>query len=227
MKIADTILISDIHLGNKMSLVGLLRHVLKTWQFNRLIILGDLLCDTNLKRLSKDEWKFLGYLRKLSEQGISVIWVEGNHDIGISDSISHVLGIEVVQKFEWEWNNNICVAIHGHQFDKLIGGWFSDLVSWTYLKILEIGWAKKYFGIKISEWSREWQRITPIVTQRAFEFAEKLSAQYVFCGHTHEYIEATQKNIKYYNTGCWVEREGTLIVLSDNEISVYHYTDEN
>jgi UDP-2,3-diacylglucosamine pyrophosphatase LpxH len=224
MKMANTILVSDIHLGNKINLVKLLRHTLRTWKFKRLIILGDLLCDSNLKRLSNDEWKFLGDLRELSEQGISVIWIEGNHDVGASDNISSVLGIEVVQKFEWQWNNIKCLAIHGHQFDKLIGGWFSDFISWIYLKILEHHWSTKYFAIRMLEWSRAWQRITAIVADKAIDMAQKQNAHYVFCGHTHEFHHKEYKNVEYYNTGSWSEHKGTLIALLDSgQVDVSHY----
>ncbi len=51
MPIADTIIVSDIHLGSDMSRAGELIDVLNTWTFERLILLVDIFDDLNFKRL--------------------------------------------------------------------------------------------------------------------------------------------------------------------------------
>jgi len=64
-------------------------------RFHRLILLGDIFADLNFARLTKDHWKFLGYIRKLSnpKRNVEVVWVEGNHDHGLANIMSHLVGV--------------------------------------------------------------------------------------------------------------------------------------
>ena len=82
--IADTILVSDLHLGSETSRAREATLFLRAAMFNRLILLGDIFCDLNFRRLKKEHWQFLSLIRKLSnpKRGIEVVWVEGNHDRG-------------------------------------------------------------------------------------------------------------------------------------------------
>src|ERR1700721_77548 len=58
--------------------------VLKDNRFRRLILLGDIFADLNFGRLTKEHWKFLGYIRKLSnpKRNVEVTWVEANNPQG-------------------------------------------------------------------------------------------------------------------------------------------------
>ena len=78
----NTLILSDLHLGAETSHAREATDLLKKSRFHRLILLGDIFADLNFARLNKDHWKFLGYIRKLSnpKRGIEVVWVEGNHD---------------------------------------------------------------------------------------------------------------------------------------------------
>src|SRR5438874_13071831 len=102
----DTVILSDLHLGSEVSRAKAALDMLKSISFGRLILLGDIFCDLNFRRLKKEHWQFLGYIRKLSnpKRGVEVIWVEGNHDQGLTDVMSHLVGIEVYQEYSWEYN---------------------------------------------------------------------------------------------------------------------------
>src|SRR5271166_83301 len=101
----DSVIISDVHLGTEVSHVDLLLdelHKLLDIGFNRLILNGDIFEDLNFIRLKKPEWKFLSILRKLTEnEKLEIIFIEGNHDILISNIISHLIGVKVVKEYEW------------------------------------------------------------------------------------------------------------------------------
>ena len=83
----DTVIISDLHLGSEVSRASDALELLQSVQFSRLILLGDIFADLNFNRLTKEHWKFLGYIRKLSnpKNDIEVAWVEGNHDHGLTE----------------------------------------------------------------------------------------------------------------------------------------------
>ena len=116
----DTLILSDLHLGSEISRAEQATRMLRENRFRRLILLGDIFSDLNFGRLTKPHWKFLSYIRKLSnpKRGIEVVWVEGNHDRGLSDIMSHLVGVKVYQEYEWEFGGHRHLAIHGHQFDR-------------------------------------------------------------------------------------------------------------
>jgi UDP-2,3-diacylglucosamine pyrophosphatase LpxH len=58
--------LSDLHLGSHISRAQEAMRMLKETSFRRLVLLGDIFSDLNFGRLTKDHWKFLGYIRKLS-----------------------------------------------------------------------------------------------------------------------------------------------------------------
>ena len=116
----DTLILSDLHLGSEISRAEQATRMLRENRFRRLILLGDIFSDLNFGRLTKPHWKFLGYIRKLSnpKRGIEVVWVEGNHDRGLSDVMSHLVGVKVYEEYEWEFEGRRHLAVHGHQFDR-------------------------------------------------------------------------------------------------------------
>src|SRR5882757_8226410 len=115
----DTLILSDLHLGSHISRAQAAMRMLKETSFRRLVLLGDIFSDLNFGRLTKDHWKFLGYIRKLSnpKRNIEVVWVEGNHDQGLTNIMSHLVGVRVYQEYTWQYNGLRHIAIHGHQFD--------------------------------------------------------------------------------------------------------------
>src|ERR1700757_91163 len=120
MIFADTIILSDLHLGSEVSRAKSALRLLKSASFNRLILLGDIFSDLNFGRLKKEHWQFLSYIRKLSnpKRNVEVVWVEGNHDHGLARVMSHLVGIRVYQQYQWEFAGKRHLAIHGHQFDR-------------------------------------------------------------------------------------------------------------
>ena len=86
--LVNTIVISDIHLGSEVARPQAVRDMLNIYDFNRLILLGDIFDDLNFTRLKKEHWGLLSDIRKLSnpKHMIEVIWVEGNHDEGLIET---------------------------------------------------------------------------------------------------------------------------------------------
>ncbi len=119
LHVYNTLILSDLHLGAETSHAREATRVLKQNRFQRLILLGDIFADLNFARLTKDHWKFLGYIRKLSnpKRNVEVVWVEGNHDHGLTNIMSHLVGVRVFQQYKWEYGGLRHIAIHGHQFD--------------------------------------------------------------------------------------------------------------
>ena len=73
-KYFDTVIISDLHLGSEVSRAAEALGFLQGIHFRRLILLGDIFADLNFRRLTKEHWKFLGYIRKLLIAGTTLKW---------------------------------------------------------------------------------------------------------------------------------------------------------
>src|SRR6185437_7014295 len=116
----NTLILSDVHLGSEMSRAQDALAVLQSNSFRRLVLLGDIFSDLNFRRLTSEHWKFLTYIRKLSnpKRKVEVVWVEGNHDHGLANLMSHLVGVRVYESYKWDYCGRRHIAIHGHQFDR-------------------------------------------------------------------------------------------------------------
>mgnify|MGYP001210836114 CR=1 FL=1 len=227
MIFADTIVLSDLHLGSEVSRASDALRMLKSAYFNRLILLGDIFSDLNFRRLKKEHWQFLGYIRKLSnpKREIEVVWVEGNHDHGLSDVMSHLVGIRVYQEYSWEYGGLKHLAIHGHQFDRFVT---RNRVLSTFLSSIHLGLQKFAFGKKrmigfLERFDTAWLRLSPKVAGGALAHARSKNSNRVFCGHTHEALSLVRDGVEYYNTGSWTQDSATYIAIDHQGVRICEY----
>ena len=220
-------IVSDVHLGAEFSRAKDLLTMLQSHAFERLILLGDIFADLNFKRLKKDHWELLSYIRKLAnpKRNVEIVWVEGNHDKGLSDVMSHLVGIRVYQEYVWTSGGRKFLAIHGHQFDRFIvdNGPLSDFASSVFMFLQKFDVGQQRFSRCLDNWSTFWLRMTPRVAAGAIAYAGMKSADYVFCGHTHEALHRQANGINYYNTGCWTQSPATYITVGPNGIEINKY----
>lgn len=219
----STIIISDIHLGSAVARPKKVRETLEKYKFERLILLGDIFDDLNFTRLKKEHWNLLSYIRKLSnpERNIEVIWVEGNHDEGLSEIMSHLIGIEVHTEYLWYENNKSYLAIHGHQFDRFLNEnvIISNLASFVYDRMQRMSSEKQKLPRFVKRMSKGWLRLSNKVADGAMEYGRNKQANIVFCGHTHQILTKENNGVTYYNSGCWTDVPSSFICITkDGEI---------
>src|SRR5215467_6744966 len=150
LPVYNTLILSDLHLGAETSHAREAMLVLKQSRFQRLILLGDIFSDLNFGRLTKEHWKFLGLIRKLSnpKRKIEVVWVEGNHDRGLTAVMSHLVGVRVYQEYVWQFDGKRHLAIHGHQFDRFVSKnlVLSGMGTLLHLYLQKLDFEGKYFS---------------------------------------------------------------------------------
>ncbi|MFN5308568.1 MAG: UDP-2,3-diacylglucosamine diphosphatase [Candidatus Kapaibacterium sp.] len=214
----DTIIISDIHLGSLVSRSHELVALLKRYRFKRLILNGDVFDDLNFKRLKKKDWKFLSLIRSLSHprHGREVIWVIGNHD-GIAESLSHLLGVEVVEEYLWIFNQKKMLALHGHQFDEFIveKPVITEVATRIYTGIQMIDGGQQRLSRWIKQRSKRFIRIVEKVADDALEYGRNQQVDYVFCGHTHVPAVKSSGGVTYVNSGCWTDVPSTFVTIDN------------
>jgi UDP-2,3-diacylglucosamine pyrophosphatase LpxH len=223
----DTLILSDVHLGAETSRAHGATCVLKENRFRRLILLGDIFADLNFGRLTKEHWKFLGYIRKLSnpKRNIEVVWVEGNHDHGLTDVMSHLVGVKVYQEYSWQYAGLRHLAIHGHQFDRFVinSVKLDYLGTLLYLQLQKLDFKGKPVTRFIDRLNTRWLRMSAKVASGALFHARMREADRIFCGHTHAAMHLGQDGIDYYNSGGWVDSKPAYITIGKQGVQIHEY----
>ena len=223
----DTLILSDLHLGSEISRAKQATRMLRENRFRRLILLGDIFSDLNFGRLTKPHWKFLGYIRKLSnpKRGIEVVWVEGNHDRGLSNLMSHLVGVKVYQEYEWEFEGRRHLAIHGHQFDRFAVNnlLLSTVGTLLHLQLQKLDFRGKRFSRFLDRLNARWLRLSAKVASGAILHARMRQANRVFCGHTHQAQFCEREGVAYYNSGSWTDFPPTYLTIDSSGVRIHEY----
>src|SRR6201987_2529631 len=227
LPVYNTLILSDMHLGGETSHAREATRVLKENRFQRLILLGDIFADLNFARLTKEHWKFLGYIRKLSnpKRRIEVVWVEGNHDHGLTNVMSHLVGVKVYQEYVWYFDGLKHMAVHGHQFDGFGVNNLSISAVGTafYLALQKLDFKGKPFARLIDRLNTKWLRMSAKVASGALAYARLHHADRIFCGHTHAALQHEYNGIRYYNSGSWTDSRPTYVTVEEQGVQIHEY----
>jgi len=228
----DTLVLSDLHLGADMSRAREALRVLQENQYRRLILLGDIFADLNFGRLKKEHWKFLGFIRKLSnpKRNVEVVWVEGNHDTGLAQIMSHLVGVRVYQEYQWQYHGVRHIAVHGHQFDGFVVSnvhvsyWIGTLL---YLQLQKWDSKNKTLTRFLDRLNTRWLRLSPKVAEGALAHARHHHAARIFCGHTHAALHQQDNahGIDYFNCGAWIDEHPTYITVGEDGVQIHEYVE--
>ncbi len=229
----DTLILSDLHLGADMSRAREALQVLQENKYRRLILLGDIFADLNFGRLKKEHWKFLSFIRKLSnpKRHVEVVWVEGNHDHGLTEIMSHLVGVRVYQEYQWEYQGLRHLAVHGHQFDRFVVKnvrlhyWFGTLL---YLQLQKWDTKNKALSRFVDRLGTRWQRLSEKVADGAIGHARHCQAARVFCGHTHAAMEQhdMEHGVDYFNCGAWIDAHPTYITIGEDGVNIREFVEQ-
>ena len=219
----DTLIISDTHLGDNSTRCRILLEVIRKYEFKRLILNGDIVDGLHFQRFSSEHWDILSEFRKLSKKS-EVIWIHGNHDAA-ADILSRLLGVKVLNKYIWEESGKKFLVIHGHQFDRFL----NNNIIISYVAFAAYRFLKKFIKAEylvnlIRNRSKTWKRNSLEISKGALRLARMLNCDYVFCGHAHQTYKSEKWGIKYFNSGCWVEKPSGYITILGNEV-VAHQAD--
>ena len=128
-KKTHTLILSDFHLGSKVSRSEKIIELLKSFDFKKLILLGDIFENLNFERLRESDWKLLFLISEISRKK-KIIWVEGNHDKGLTNFFTLFPETKVFKVYRWKFNGKKYLAIHGHQFDSfMIDNFFLSYIA--------------------------------------------------------------------------------------------------
>ena len=217
----DCIVISDLHLGSDVCQAKLLEEFL-TWAVEHsraLVINGDIFDDLNFKRLTKRHFACLKVIRRNTDRDdIRVVWVRGNHD-GPADTISHIVGVDILDEYVFDNGEIQLLILHGDQFDTIITDypWLTEIACGIFYFI------QKFMPHRAARWIRRitkrWQRNSELIMRRASEYAASRGFRFMTCGHTHLPLVAEHDDVLYINSGSWIEAPPCpFVVVQGNQV---------
>ena len=210
------LIISDLHLGSANSKEDRLLELISEVEFDELILAGDIIDFIKVPTFTEKTAEIFNKMQKL---GKKIIYVIGNHDIGMSKFAGKtVAGVVFANKYEFEYANRKSKIVHGHQFDTGVTTWHFFM---NFLSILQ-DWAERTFGWNLATWYVKW-KLRKRKLRRIWDILKWNEEADVFImGHTHIpevviWVDENQKIKTYVNTGDWVDHS-TYVIVKDAQV---------
>jgi UDP-2,3-diacylglucosamine pyrophosphatase LpxH len=223
----DAVILSDIHLGSANCQAKRVRELLERIASGelvttRLILNGDVFDSIDFRRLTRNHWKVLSLLRKLSDQ-IEIVWLAGNHD-GSAEIVSHLLGVTVQEEYELPSGTQKFLILHGHVFDDFIESypwltWMADLIY----RLLQRIDRTHSFAKMAKQGSKTFLRCANKIAAGATDLARRRGCTAAICGHTHAAVALTEQPIAYFNSGCWTELPCTYLTIRQGTVELHDF----
>jgi len=219
-----TLIISDLHLGSAVSQAKKVEEMLRSKNFRKLILLGDIFDSLDFRDLTPECWSLLHYIGELSKSR-KIRWIEGNHDTGLANIFGAMLGAQVYEEYVWQYKGRKYLAIHGYQFDRFLvdNVVISYVASALYLWIQKVDFEDKRVSRFVKRTSKGWLRLSQKVAVAAIKYGREQDVNYVLCGHTHKAQKKINKGLVYYNSGCWTDSPCTYLTIDEGDIKICEY----
>ena len=240
MKI-KTLFISDIHLGNHKSQAGKLLEVLKNYEYENLVIVGDFIDLTSLKKKfywNGDQSTVIQKILRASRKGVNVTYILGNHDFYlrglIKDENINIGDITICDEMYYETSKGEKIYIcHGDQFDGFIRlhPFLYVLGDWAYEMSFKINkaynWFRKLVGLEYWSLSQylKYKVKNAITFINDFKILslkklDEVKCDSIMIGHIHTPAIEKIGEKTYYNTGDFCETCSYLYEDLNGEIKM-------
>lgn len=221
MNYFNTIVLSDIHLGNPNAKTEELEFFLKNNKADNYILNGDIIDMWSIRRgtrWTKEHTKIMRKFLKISYKK-NVIYIRGNHDDFLDDVTPMSIGnIKILKEKKFKCNQDTYLVIHGDVFDLIttkapwlsfIGGYMYDALLWINRKYNKWREKRGLEYMSLSKIAKDKVKtavnyISDFETQIA-QLAKQKNTTGVICGHIHNPCIRNIDGITYMNSGDWVE----------------------
>jgi len=236
-----TLFVSDIHLGNHKSQAGKLLEVLKDIECENLVIVGDFIDLTSLKKKfywNADHSTVIQKVLRASRKGVKVTYILGNHDFYlrglIKDENINIGDITICDEMYYETSKGEKIYIcHGDQFDGFIRlhPFLYVLGDWAYEFSFKINkaynWFRKLVGLEYWSLSQylKYKVKNAITFINDFKFLslkklDEVDCDSIMIGHIHTPAIEKIGDKTYYNTGDFCETCSYLYEDFDGDIKL-------
>lgn len=234
-----TLILSDLHLGTKDAQARSLVDVLRGLKCDKLILNGDIIDLWSLKR--SNHWGpahtavIRRFLKMAEKDGTRVVYLRGNHDDFIRRLIPISLDrIELAEEHIHEAaDGRRYLCIHGDAFDTVTAKmrWLAVIGDISYQFLLNINrfynrwraWrGKEYFSLSQAIKGKVKQAVSFIsrFEEHIQTLARRRGCEGVMCGHIHKAEDRMMGEVRYLNSGDWVESLTAIVEEMDGTIRV-------
>jgi len=240
-----TVCISDLHLGTKMSQPQALLEFIKTFECERLYLVGDIIDGWAMSKSfywPQEHNDVIQKIMRMARKGTLVTYLPGNHDEFMRSFGDHQFGNIVLTDHVTHrgLDGKSYIVMHGDQFDVVVKNmkWLSHIGSWAYdltigLNVV-IAKIRNWFNMpywSLSAWAK--YKVKQAVNfigdfeENLAKFAKSRGANGIICGHIHHANIRDIGDVKYMNCGDWVESCTALVETYEGRwiIIKYSYAD--
>ena len=237
-----TVFLSDIHLGTPESKVHEVTRFLKHVRCQKLVLNGDIIDGWALKRGSKWRKRHSRFVRKVlkksERENTEVIYCRGNHDEILDRFLPLSFGpVNFVKEYLHDAaDGKRYLVVHGDGFDSVSTNhkWLAILGAVGYDGMLVINrWYNKW---------RTWRGKEPFSLSKKLkakvksavsfvdnyehqlqEYARRRQCDGIICGHIHTPEDRQVGDVRYLNSGDWVESLTAIVEHWDGRMELVRY----
>ncbi|MEA3287695.1 MAG: UDP-2,3-diacylglucosamine diphosphatase [Candidatus Marinimicrobia bacterium] len=237
-----SIWLSDIHLGTSFSKADELLDFLNHYKSEQIILVGDIIDIWGMR--SAWNWEpshslLIQKLIKLSQKGVRIIYIPGNHDELFRDYVDLKFGdIEIKDKIEYlTQDGKRLLVTHGDAYDIFMQDsyrWLAHIGDRAFHVIQFISrhnqrlrnlMGRDYWSLAgyMKQRTKSISRIIKRFEQALIGAARANGYDGVICGHIHKAEIKTIEGLTYMNCGDWVDSCTALIEDLSGEFHTIHW----
>ena len=239
----QTVVVSDIHLGSRYSMVHEVSDFIESVDCERLILNGDTIDGWQLQQNDYEFWGadqarfFRLVLKKIEKYNTDVFFLRGNHDDFLDKILPMAMGkLNILKDMILESGGLKFFVTHGDVFDNVTSHmkWVAKLGSVMYNVLLIFNALynrlRALFGKPYYSFSQAIKNKVKKAVANASDFDQMLTdmarakgCQGVICGHIHRPEDRMINGVRYLNSGDWVETLSALVEDQEGNWSVVYY----
>ena len=237
-----TIFLSDIHLGTADAKVHEVIDFLKHTRCEKLVLNGDIVDGWALKRGAKWRKRHSRFIRtvlkKMEKDDTEVVYLRGNHDDILERFLP--LGFGKLQFVKEHIHKGVdgkrYLVVHGDGFDSVSTNhkWIAVLGAVGYDALLSANriynryraWrGKEYYSVSKAIKARVKSAVNFVgeYELQLQEFARRKGCDGIICGHIHTPEDKQVGEIRYLNSGDWVESLTAIVEHHDGRLELVHH----
>jgi len=236
-----SVFISDIHLGTKMSQSDQLLEFMKTFECEKIYLVGDIIdcwAMSKKKMWSQLHSDVIQKLLRRARKGTEIVYIPGNHDDIMREYCDTEFGhiILVNDCIHVGIDGKLYLVTHGDQFDIVMQNakWLAHFGSWAYDISIYLGrWVTKIRStFKLPYWSlsaylkytvKESVNFIGNYEETLCNYVKGKKRDGIICGHIHHANIRDIGGIRYMNCGDWVESCTALVENYDGTFEIIKY----
>ena len=242
MKSYKTVFISDIHLGTKMSQADKLLGFMKTFECEKIYLVGDIVDCWAMSK--KNIWNqfhndVVQKLLRKARKGTEIIYIPGNHDDVMRNYCDKEFGHVIIinEAIHLGVDGKLYLVTHGDQFDIVMKNaeWLARLGSWAYDVSISMSVMLNKIRnlLGLSHWSlssylkykvKESVNFIGDYEETLTKYVKNKGLNGIICGHIHHANIRDIDDIRYMNCGDWVESCTALVENHDGTFEIVKWT---